>query len=39
MTVNEILLAILKLASVPLLLVLPGLQGAGQHHSQMEHAA
>ena len=37
MTVNEILLAILKLASVRLL-VLPGLQGAGQHHSQMEHA-
>jgi hypothetical protein len=38
MTVNEILLALLKLASV-LVLVLPGLQGAGQHHSQMEHAA
>lgn len=38
MTVNEILLAPLKLTSVPLL-VLPGLQGAGQHHSQMEHAA
>ena len=38
MTVNEILLAILKRASVPFL-VLPGLQGAGQHHSQMEHAA
>lgn len=38
MTVNEILLALLKLTSVPLL-VLPGLQGAGQHHLQMEHAA
>ena len=37
MTANEILLAILKRASVPFL-VLPGLQGAGQHHSQMEHA-
>ena len=37
MTVNEILLAILKLASVPLL-VLAGLQDAGQHHSQIEHA-
>jgi hypothetical protein len=58
MTVNEILLALLKLASV-LVLVLPngffvaaalalvntigphrpGLHGAGEHHSQMEHAA
>jgi len=38
MTVNEILLAILKLASVPLL-VLPALQGAGQHYSQTEHVA
>ena len=37
MTVNEILLAILKLASVPLLV--PGLQGAGWRHLQMEHAA
>ena len=58
MTVNEILLALLKLISVPLLVLLngffvaaalalvntigphrPGLHGAGEHHSQMEHAA
>ena len=58
MTVNEILLAPLKLASVLVLVLLngffgaaefalvntvcphrPGLHGAGEHHSQMEHAA
>jgi hypothetical protein len=57
MTVNEILLALLKLASVLVLVLLngfvaaafalvntvgprrPGLHGAGEHHSQMEHAA
>ena len=58
MTVNEILLAPLKLTSVPRLVLpngffvaaefalvntvgphRPGLHGAGEHHSQMEHAA
>jgi hypothetical protein len=58
MTVNEILLALLNLASVLVLVLLngffvaaefalvntvgphrPGLHGAGEHHSQMEHAA
>ena len=58
MTVNEILLALLKLASVLVLVLLngffgaaefalvntvgphrPRLHGAGEHHSQMEHAA
>ena len=58
MTVNEILLALLKLASVLVLVLLngffgaaefalvntvcphrPWLHGAGEHHSQMEHAA
>ena len=58
MTVNLCMRVLLKLTSVPLLVLLngffvaaalalvntigphrPGLHGAGEHHSQMEHAA